>query len=69
VGAAVGDHGWLSTLSEEDRKRFTEKDGPLRAVLQVFKPRDRLPAVTQRKGYLLAGRHSTWALVKHHRSS
>ena len=69
MGAAVGDHGRFAALGEEDGERFAEQHGALRAALQVLDPRDRLPAVAQREGDVLAGRCLTWLVVKHHRSS
>jgi hypothetical protein len=69
VGAAVGDHGRFAALGEKDSERFAEQDGSLRTTRQVLEPRDRLPAVAQRQGDLLAGRRLAWLVVKHHRSS
>ena len=65
MGAAVGDHGRLPALGEEDGERFAEENGPLRTVLEVLEPRDRLPAATQSEGDVFAGRDSSWAIVKH----
>src|SRR5262249_9671311 len=68
VGAAIGDHGRLATLGQEDGERFTQYHGALRTILQVLDPRDGLPAMAQRQRDLLAGRDSTWALVEHRHS-
>ncbi|HWP32954.1 MAG TPA: hypothetical protein VNL97_04325, partial [Solirubrobacterales bacterium] len=55
MSTAVGDDGGLSVLGEEDGKGLAEQHGSLRTVLQVLKPRDRLPAAAQRKGNVFAG--------------
>jgi hypothetical protein len=64
VRAAVGDNRGLPAIGKEDGERFTQEHCPLRAVLEVLSPCDRLPTVAQREGNLLAAWSSALATVK-----